>query len=60
MYIGDRTVTSSNGQAFSPGDGAEVSSPPSRSGGVEEFDISQVYIAGTTGESVRVVCWVRE
>lgn len=57
-YIGDSTVTSSNGAPFSE-DGEFAVEPPSRS--VDQFDLSKVYVNSTTnGAEFRVIAWIRE
>lgn len=59
QYIGDSTVTSSNGQEFGPSDVAEVEGPPSAKG-QEQFDLSQVYVnSSTSGAEFRITAWIR-
>lgn len=59
QYIGDSTVTTSNGVAFSPGEDAEVDGPPT-SKGHEQFDLSKIYVVATIANTeFRVLAWVR-
>ena len=60
QYLGDSTVTSSNGIPFSGGDTMEIESP-SGARGVDQFDLSKVYVdSSSNGAEFRIVAWIRE
>ena len=60
QYIGDSTVTSSNGLQFGAGDIIEVDAPASARS-TDQFDLSKVYVdSSTNGAAFRVVAWIRE
>lgn len=59
QYIGDETVTSSNGHAFGPSDIAIVK-PPSGSREPMQFDLMDVFVDSTTnGAKFRILSWIR-
>lgn len=61
QYIGDSTVTSSNGQEFGPSDVAEVEGPSSPRGGQEQFDLSEIYVnSSTSSAEFRITAWIRK
>lgn len=60
QYIGDDTVSSSNGQAFGPSDVAELDGP---AGAREphQFDLKDIYVdSSTSGAKFRVSAWIRD
>lgn len=59
QYIGDATVTASNGQEFKPEDCAEIEGPPSPRG-QEEFDLFDVFVdSSTDAAEFRISAWIR-
>lgn len=59
-YIGDSTVSSSNGVTFAAGDVAEIDGPPGIRGGQEQFDLSTIYVDATVGGTkFRITAWTR-
>lgn len=59
QYMGDETVTSSNGYEFGPTDVAELP-PPSGAKEPMQFDVKEVWVDSTTaGASFRISAWVR-
>ncbi|UOF79086.1 hypothetical protein [Caudoviricetes sp.] len=60
QYVGDVTVTSSNGMAISPTDVAELDGPV----GAREphqFDLTDIYVdSSTSGAKFRVSAWIRD
>lgn len=59
QYIGDSTVTSSNGQEFAPEDVAEIEGPPAPRG-QEEFDLQDIYVdSSTDAAEFRISAWIR-
>lgn len=60
QYIGDSTVSSSNGMILGPGDVAELDGPP----GAREphqFDLSDIYVDSSTNNAkFRVSAWIRD
>lgn len=62
QYVGDSTVTSSNGYEFGPSDVAEIE-PPVGTAGREpaQVDLKDIFVASTTDASeFRVVGWIRD
>lgn len=60
QYVGDETVTSSNGHQVLPGDPVVIELP-SRARATDQFDISDVYVdSSTDGAEFRVSAWIRE
>lgn len=59
QYVGDSTVTSSNGVRIGAGDSIDIDPPEAR--GFDQFDISKIYVnSSTDGAEFRVVAWIRE
>jgi hypothetical protein len=59
-YIGDETVTSSNGMEVLPGDPVVVELP-SRARATDQFYINEVYLdSSVSGSEFRVSAWIRE
>lgn len=60
QYVGDSTVSSSNGMVFNPSDVAELDGPP----GAREphqFDASTIYVDSSTNNAkFRVSAWIRD
>ena len=60
QYVGDSTVTSSNGTPFIANEAIELEVPAGAKG-ADQFDLSQVYVDSTTnGAEFRIVAWIRE
>lgn len=60
QYVGDETVSSTNGAPILPGDACEVE-PPDRAVGTDQFYINELYVDSTTANAeFRIVAWVRE
>lgn len=59
QYIGDGTVSSTNGFSLSPGNIVEIDSPDAR--GVDQFDLNDVYVDSTVNAAeFRILAWIRE
>lgn len=59
VYIGDQSVSASNGTPLGPQDSALIETPV-RPSGNEEFLVNEVYVtSSTSGNKVRVVAWKR-
>lgn len=62
QYLGDSSVSSTNGYEFGPSDVAEIEPPPGTSGGREpaQIDLADIYVDSTTnGAEFRISAWVR-
>lgn len=60
IYLGDDTVTASNGQAIGPGKGAEISGDQ-RPSGTEELFINELYLdASKDGDKARISYFIRK
>ena len=60
QYLGDNTVSSSNGIQVSPTDTIEIDAPAGARG-VDQFDLSKIYVdSSTDGAVFRIVAWIRE
>ena len=59
QYMGDETVSSTNGYEFGPTDVAELP-PPNGSKEPMQFDLKDVWVdSSTSGAEFRVSAWVR-
>lgn len=59
QYVGDETVASTNGARIAAGDSIDIDPPEIR--GLDQFDISQVYVdSSTNGAEFRIIAWIRE
>lgn len=59
QYIGDSTVTTSNGAPIAP-DGSIEFEPPDSARGYDQFDIKDIYVdSSTNGAVFRVMAWIR-
>lgn len=59
QYVGDSTVTSSNGMPIAP-DGSIELGPPDAARGYDQFDIKDVYVdSSTNGAEFRIMAWIR-
>jgi hypothetical protein len=59
QYLGDSTVTSSNGLPFGPGEDVELDAPDVK--GLDQFDISKIYLdSSSSAAAFRVIAWIRE
>lgn len=60
QYIGDETVASTNGLQLDAG-GSITLSPPDAAKGVDQFDISKLYVdSSVNGAEFRISAWIRE
>lgn len=60
VYLGDDTVTPTNGQEIRPGEAALINTPI-RPSGSEEFHVTEIYVTtATAGSKVRIVGWRRK
>lgn len=60
QYLGDSTVSSTNGMPFAASETIEVEAPAGARG-VDQFDISKIYVdSSTNGAEFRVIAWIRE
>lgn len=59
QYVGDSTVSSSNGAPIAP-DGSIEFEPPESARGYDQFDIKNIYVdSSTNGAGFRVLAWIR-
>lgn len=54
VYIGDSTVTTGQGMYIKPDEANVKEARTSGRGGVQQFDLSKVYVVGTAADAVRV------
>lgn len=54
MDMGDSTVTTGNGMFIEPGGGKGSDGLPVSRGKITEWDLCQIYVVGTSGDSIRV------
>lgn len=60
QYVGDSTVSSSNGHIFEASDVMEIEGPPAAKG-AEQFDLSEIYLdSSTAGAKFRISAWIRK
>lgn len=60
QYLGDSTVTSSNGIPFIANEAMEVEAPAGAKG-VDQFNLADIYVDSTTnGAEFRIIAWIRE
>ena len=59
QYVGDSTVSTSNGAPIAP-DGSWELGPPEAARGYDQFDIKDVYVdSSSNGAEFRIMAWVR-
>ncbi len=59
QYVGDSSVTSSNGLPFAAGDTMELDVPDVK--GVDQFDLSKIYLDSSSNNAeFRIIAWIRE
>lgn len=57
QYVGDNTVSSTNGMLIIAGECAEIDAPVK---GQDQFDASQIYFdSSTNGAEFRIIGWIR-